>query len=48
MAVLGDRHVVAEGTLREILKNDHPFIRRFFGGNRAKVRIEAMERGHGA
>ncbi len=47
MAVLGDKHVVAEGTLREVLKNDHPFIRRFFGGNRAKARIEAMnlERG---
>ncbi len=44
MAVLGDRHVVAQGTLKEILRNDHPFIRQFFGGNRAKVRIEAMER----
>ncbi len=43
MAVLGDRHVVAEGSLREILKNDHPFIRRFFGGNRALARIKAMD-----
>ncbi|WP_300364990.1 ATP-binding cassette domain-containing protein [Hydrogenimonas sp.] len=43
MAVLGDRHIVAEGSLKEILKNDHPFIRQFFGGNRAKVRIKAME-----
>ncbi|WP_456401920.1 ABC transporter ATP-binding protein [Hydrogenimonas sp.] len=43
MAVLGDRHVVAEGSLREILKNDHPFIRRFFGGNRAMARIKAMD-----
>ncbi len=43
MAVLGDRRVVAEGSLEEILKSDHPFIRRFFGGNRAKVRIEAMK-----
>ena len=42
MAVLGDKHVVAEGSLDEILKSDHPFIRRFFGGNRAKARIEAM------
>ncbi|BBG65621.1 ABC transporter, ATP-BINDING protein [Hydrogenimonas sp.] len=43
MAVLGDKHVVAEGSLEEILKNGHPFIRRFFGGNRAKARIEAMK-----
>ncbi len=43
MAVLGDRHVVAEGSLEEILKNDHPFIRQFFGGNRAKARIKAMQ-----
>ncbi|WP_457592255.1 ABC transporter ATP-binding protein [Hydrogenimonas sp.] len=43
MAVLGDKRVVAEGTLEDILKNDHPFIRRFFGGNRAEARIKAMQ-----
>ncbi len=43
MAVLGDGRVVAEGSLEDILKSDHPFIRRFFGGNRAKARIEAMK-----
>ncbi len=42
MAVLDDKRVVAEGTLTEILKNDHPFIHRFFGGNRAKIRINSM------
>jgi len=42
MAVLGDKQVVAEGTLTQILSSNHPFIRYFFGGNRAKVRIEAM------
>jgi phospholipid/cholesterol/gamma-HCH transport system ATP-binding protein len=42
MAVLGEGKVAAEGTLEEILHSDHPFIRRFFGGERAKVRIRAM------
>ncbi len=30
MAVLADKHVVAEGTLREVLASDHPFVQRFF------------------
>ena len=30
MAVLADKHVVAEGTLREVLASEHPFIQRFF------------------
>ncbi|WP_457596521.1 ABC transporter ATP-binding protein [Hydrogenimonas sp.] len=42
MAVLGDRKVVAQGTLREVLKSPHPFIRRFFGGKRARSRLAAM------
>ncbi|MCF6201027.1 MAG: ATP-binding cassette domain-containing protein [Hydrogenimonas sp.] len=43
MAVLGEGRVVAEGSLKQVLKRDHPFIRKFFGGNRAKARIEAMK-----
>ncbi|WP_353662416.1 ATP-binding cassette domain-containing protein [Hydrogenimonas sp. SS33] len=43
MAVLGDGKAVAEGTLEEVLKSDHPFIHEFFGGKRAKARIEAMK-----
>ena len=38
MAVLGDKRVVAEGTLAEVVQTDHPFIRQFFGGNRGKIR----------
>lgn len=38
MAVLGDRKVVAEGTLEEIMWDNHPFIREFFGGHRASIR----------
>jgi phospholipid/cholesterol/gamma-HCH transport system ATP-binding protein len=30
MAVLADKHVVAEGTLREVMASDHPFVQRFF------------------
>lgn len=41
MAVLGDGRVAAEGSLEEILACDHPFIRQFFGGERAKARFLA-------
>ncbi|ADV46465.1 ABC transporter ATP-binding protein [Nitratifractor salsuginis] len=30
MAVLADKHVVAEGTLQEVMATDHPFVQRFF------------------
>ena len=42
MAVLADAKVVAEGRLQEVIQKDHPFIRRFFGGERARVRLEAL------
>ncbi len=29
-SVLADRHVVAEGSLDDVLRSDHPFIERFF------------------
>ncbi len=38
MAVLGDKKVVAEGSIDEVVQVDHPFIRQFFGGNRAMIR----------
>ncbi len=38
MAVLGDKKVVAEGTIEEVVQIDHPFIHQFFGGNRAMIR----------
>ncbi len=37
-AVLGDRKVVAEGTLEEVVSNPHPVIRRFFWGARGRLR----------
>ncbi|WP_292663000.1 ATP-binding cassette domain-containing protein [Nitratifractor sp.] len=30
MAILADKHVVAEGTLEEVLRSTHPFVERFF------------------
>jgi phospholipid/cholesterol/gamma-HCH transport system ATP-binding protein len=37
-AVLGDKKVVAEGTLVEVRENPHPIVRDFFGGARGKIR----------
>jgi len=30
MAILADKHVVAQGTLKEVLASQHPFVQRFF------------------
>ncbi len=38
MAVLGDKKVVAEGSIDQVIQVEHPFIRQFFGGNRAMTR----------
>ena len=38
IAVLGDKKVIATGTLEEILKSPHPFIEAFFKGQRAQLR----------
>lgn len=37
-AVLGEKKVIAEGTLNEVRKNPHPIIRQFFGGARGRMR----------
>jgi phospholipid/cholesterol/gamma-HCH transport system ATP-binding protein len=43
LAVLADKHVVAEGTLENVLQSDHPFVERFFkneyAGKRLKTRV---------
>jgi len=38
-SVLGEKKVIAEGSLDEVIKNPHPIIRQFFGGARGRIRI---------
>lgn len=38
IAVLGDKRVLAEGTIDDVAQSDHPFIREFFGGKRGSIR----------
>jgi len=37
-AVLGDRRVIAEGTLEEVIRQPHPIVRQFFWGARGRLR----------
>jgi phospholipid/cholesterol/gamma-HCH transport system ATP-binding protein len=39
-AVLGDKKVIAEGTLTEVRANPHPIVRDFFGGERGRIRSQ--------
>ncbi len=38
LAVLGEKKVVAEGTLNEVRENPHPIVKQFFGGTRGRIR----------
>ena len=40
MAVLADKHVVAEGTLENVLQSQHPFVERFFKNEYTKERFK--------
>jgi len=53
MAILADRHVVAEGSLQEVLTSTHPFVERFFKNEYISKRFmgkisENLERGTGS
>jgi len=37
-SVLGEKKVIAEGTLNEVRENPHPIVRQFFGGVRGRIR----------
>jgi len=39
-AFLGDKKVIAEGTLAEVRRNPHPIVRAFFGGARGMIRSQ--------
>lgn len=38
LAVLGDKRVIAEGNLQEVMARPHPLIRNFFHGERGRLR----------
>lgn len=42
VAVLADRKVVAYGTAAEVVAVEHPFIREYFGGDRAQRALSAL------
>jgi len=42
MAILADKHVVAEGTLAEVLCSTHPFVEEFFKNEYSKEKFEHM------
>lgn len=39
-AVLGNKKVIAEGTLNEVKEAEHPIIKQFFGGVRGRIRSQ--------
>jgi phospholipid/cholesterol/gamma-HCH transport system ATP-binding protein len=44
IAVLADQHIVALGSLRDVLHTHHPFITNFFHGDRGKRVLEKQSR----
>ena len=44
VAVLADRKVIAVGTIAELLKIDHPWIKEYFDGPRARAAVVAKDR----
>ena len=45
VAVLADKHVIAVGTIPELLELDHPWIKEYFGGPRARAATATYEAG---
>jgi phospholipid/cholesterol/gamma-HCH transport system ATP-binding protein len=44
VAVLADGHVIAVGTIPELLKTDHPWIDEYFNGPRGRAAKASQER----
>ncbi len=40
LAVLGEKKVVAEGSLKDVLGNEHPIVAQFFKGARGRIRSQ--------
>jgi phospholipid/cholesterol/gamma-HCH transport system ATP-binding protein len=47
IAVLADKHVIAVGPTRDVLKVNHPFIKQFFLGPRGQRALEVLEERYG-
>lgn len=47
VAVLADKHVIAVGTIPELIATDHPWIQEYFGGPRGRAAKESRERAKG-
>ena len=43
VAVLADRHVIAVGTIGELLALDHPWIQEYFNGPRGRAAVATLE-----
>jgi phospholipid/cholesterol/gamma-HCH transport system ATP-binding protein len=43
IAVLADKHVIAVGPTRDVIKVDHPFIKQFFLGPRGRRALEVLD-----
>ena len=46
IAVLAEKHVIAIGPTRDIIKVDHPFIKQFFLGARGQRALAVLDRPH--
>lgn len=44
IAVLAEKRVITEGPMEDMLKCDHPWVREYFGGERARAALSAKER----
>ncbi len=44
VAVIADKRIVAVGTLAELERSDHPWIREYFGGPRGRAAAQSTER----
>ena len=44
VAVLADKHVIAVGTIPELLALDHPWIQEYFNGPRGRAAKQAQGR----
>jgi phospholipid/cholesterol/gamma-HCH transport system ATP-binding protein len=44
VAVLADKHVIAVGTIPQLLETDHPWIQEYFNGPRGRAAVAARDR----